>query len=342
MKRIFNTMMLAGAIFITAACGNDKKEVKDASVVAEELPTVKAVEVFAKDVDIQEVYTSTVLPYAKNNIAPQSPNRIEKINVEVGDFVKKGQILAQMDKVQLLQAELQMKNNESEFNRIKGLYEAGAVSKSDMEAMELGYKVSKSAYENLLENSVLRSPINGVVTARNYDEGDMFSLQAPIFVVEQISPVKLLVAVSEKDYSNISKGDAVSIEAAAFPSKLFNGKVNRIHPIVDHMTHTVTVEAHVQNRDYKLRPGMYAKVEVTFGTNHHVVVPDLAVVKQAGSGERFVYILNPDNTVSYTKVVLGRRLGSEYEIISGIPEGAKVVTEGQIRLKDGIKVKVTK
>ncbi len=332
-------MMIAGMVVLAASCGQNKNTAPK-QAVADELPAVSVVQVEARDVENVGNYTSTVLPYAKNNIAPQSPNRISSIKVEIGDFVKEGQLLAEMDKVQLLQAELQMKNNESEFNRIKGLYEAGAVSKSDMEAMELGYKVSKTSYENLLENSVLRSPITGVITARNYDEGDMFSLQAPIFTVEQITPVKLLVAVSEADYTRIDKGDAVKIKAAAFPDRTFSGKITRIYPTVDQATHTVTVEVCVDNKDRLLRPGMYAKVEVTFGMNHSVVVPDVAVIKQAGSGERFVYILNNDDTVSYQKVELGRRIGYEYEILSGVPAGAKVVTEGQIRLKDGVKVVV--
>lgn len=339
MKKFFNSILVAGAVMLVAGCGNSENQ-KKVVVVEDTVPTVKAVQVTSRDVDRIGTYTSTVLPYAKNNIASQSPNRIAKVNVEVGDFVKKGQILAEMDKVQLMQSELQMKNNETEYNRIKGLHEVGAVAKSDLDAIELAYKVSKQSYENLLENSILRSPINGVVTARNYDEGDMFSLQAPIFTVEQISPVKLMVAVSEVEYSMVSKGDEVEITAAALPGQTFKGRVARIHPTIDHVTHTVTVEIHVPNADFKLRPGMYCKVVVTFGSENHVVIPDIAVIKQSGSGERFVYILNEDQTVSYQKVTLGRRLGAEYEILSGVPDGAKVVTEGQIRLKDGVNVEV--
>lgn len=85
---------------------------------------------------------------------------------------------------------------------------------------------------------------------------------------------------------------------------------------------------------------MYARVTVQFGVNNSVVVPDTAIVKQTGSGERFVYILNADGTVTYQNVKLGRRIDSMYEILSGIEEGAKVVTEGQVRLKDGVKVTI--
>ena len=154
-------------------------------------------------------------------------------------------------------------------------------------------------------------------------------------------PVKILVGVSESDYSKVKKGDSVEITADAIPGKTFYGKINRIYPTVDPATRTFTIEVKVDNSYRTLRPGMFVRATVNFGKNNSVVIPDVAVVKQQGSGERFVYILNEDGTVTYRKVVLGRRLGTEYEVLEGIEDGAKVVTGGQIRLKDGIKVTVS-
>ena len=342
MKTIFKTMFFAGAIMLAAGCGNTgKKEAAQASAVVEEVaPSVAVEQVFVREVPQMATYTSTVQAYVKNNIAPQSVNRIKKINVEVGDFVKKGQVLAEMDQIQLQQAELQMQNKEIEYKRLKTLYDAGGLSQSDLDAIELAYKVSKTQYENLLENSVLLSPINGVVTARNYDVGDMYAMSAPVFTVEQIVPVKLLVGISESDYSKVKKGDAVEITADAIPGKEFFGKITRIYPTIDPATRTFTVEVVVDNNYRTLRPGMFARVTVKFGVNNNVVIPDVAVVKQQGSGERFVYVLNEDGTVSYVKVVLGRRMGTEYEVLEGLKDGDKIVTGGQIRLKDGVKVSV--
>ena len=342
MKTIFRTLMLAGAVIVAAGCGSNTTKTTAAPEVEVTVadPTVSVVEVFTQKVPQEAVYTSTVQAYVKNNIVPQAGNRIKKINVEVGDFVKKGQVLAKMDRIQLQQAELQMKNNEIEYNRLKGLYEVGALSKSDLDAIELAYKVSKTSYENLLENSVLRSPVEGVITARNYDEGDMYTMTAPLFVVEQIVPVKLLVAISESDYSKVHKGDEVEIVADALTGKVFTGKINKIYPTIDPATRTFTVEIVVSNPKKELRPGMFARVTVKFGVNNNVVIPDVAVVKQQGSGERFVYVLNEDGTVTYQKVVLGRRMGTEYEVLEGLSNGATIVTGGQIRLKDGIKVAV--
>lgn len=339
MKTIFRTMFLAGALVTAVSCGNRGKETEQVAVV-DETPTVSVVQVGVQEVPQDVTYTSTVQAFVKNNIVPQGGNRIKKINVEIGDFVTKGQVLAEMDMTQLQQAELQLVNNEIEYERLKTLYEAGGLSKSDLDAIEMGYKVSKTAYENLLENSILTSPIDGVITARNYDVGDMYAMSAPLFTVEQIKPVKLLVAVSESDYSKVKKGDSVTITADAVPGKTFYGKVSRLYPTVDPATRTVTVEVQVPNNYSTLRPGMFTRVKLNFGVNKSVVIPDVAVVKQQGSGERFVYILNSDGTVTYQPVVLGRRLGAEYEVLEGIQDGAKIVTGGQLRLKDGIKVVV--
>ena len=342
MKTIFRTIIIASAALLAAACGSNagkQTEQQAAAVVAED-PTVAVVEVFTREVPQEAVYTSTVQAYAKNNIAPQMAGRITKINVEIGDFVKEGQILAEIDKAQLLQAQLQLQNQEVELQRLKSLYEAGGLSQSDYDAIQMQYNVLKTQVENLIENTTLRSPINGVVTARNYDVGDMYAMSMPIFTVEQIVPVKLLVGISESDYSKVKKGDSVSITADAIPGKTFYGKVNRIYPTVDPATRTFTVEVKVDNNYKTLRPGMFVRATINFGVNNNVVIPDVAVVKQQGSGERFVYVLNEDNTVTYQKVVLGRRMGTEYEVLEGISNGAKVVTGGQIRLKDGIKVTV--
>ena len=307
---------------------------------AEVIPTVEVVTATARDVADENSYSSTVEAYATNNIMPQTGARIRKINVEVGDYVVKGQVLAEMDRLQLDQLELQIQNDEIEYARLKGLYEEGGVSQSDFEAAELGYKVRKTNYNNLLENTILRSPINGFVTARNFDVGDMFAMSAPLFTVQQVIPVKLLVGISESEYTKVKKGDTVSITVDALPGRSFTGKVNRLYPTINAATHTFSAEVLVGNADRALRPGMYARVSVNFGTSHRIVLPDRCIVKQEGTGQRFVYVLKPDDTVSYVPVILGKHTAFEYEVIDGIQEGELIVQKGQAALKDGVKVQV--
>ncbi len=337
----FRTILYASAAVMAAGCANGNTGKGEAQAVPQEekVSNVKVMSVTATDVPQNEVYTSTVLAYATNNIAPQSPSRIQKIYVEVGDFVRAGQIVARMDEVSLNQSRLSMANDSLEYSRLKSLYEQGGVSKSDFDAMELKYNVSRSQYENLLENTVLRSPINGVITARNYDKGDMYAA-SPIYVVAQITPVKMYVGISEVDYTKVKKNDTVTLTVDAIPGMTFQGRIARIFPTMDAATHTFTVEVNVANTDRQLRPGMYARVTVNFGVNHNVTVPDDCIVKQQGSGVRSVFVLQDGGTVKETVVTLGRHIGNEYEILSGLSEGDKVVIKGQASLKNGAKVNV--
>jgi RND family efflux transporter MFP subunit len=340
MKKICRTLLLIGSVVMAASCGGNKTADSSATAQTETLNSVKTAQSFMADVPQDETYSSNVQAFATNNIAPQSPSRIQKINVDVGDFVSKGQILAEMDKVNLQQAKLKMVNDSTEYSRVKSLYDEGGVSKSDLDAMKLSYDVSKSSYDNLLENTILRSPISGVISARNYDRGDLYSGQ-PIYVVDQITPVKLLIGVSENDYTKIKRGDNVTITVDALPGQTFTGRINKIYPTMTAESHTVQVEVIYQNSNRVLRPGMYAKVSINFATNHSVCVPDEAIVKQQGSGVRYVYVYDDaTQTVKATNVTLGRHYGDTYEILDGLDEGVTIVTAGSANVKDGEKVKV--
>ena len=338
MKRI-SLLLTPAVLLLLVSCGGGKGPA--ATVTAPDAPVkVETALAAFQDVPQQEVYSSTVQAYAVNNVVPQSGNRIASIRAEVGDFVRAGQVLAEMDRVNLNQTRLRLVNDSTELSRLRELYRQGGLSKSDYEAAELGYNVSKASYENLLENTVLRSPLNGVVTARNYDKGDMYAMTQPIFVVQQITPVKLIIGVSEKEYTRVHKGDEVRIEADALPGRTFTGKVNRIYPTVDPASHTFSVEVVVPNNDRALRPGMYVRNTITFSTNRSIVVPDAALVRQQGSGQRFVYVVGPDNTVSLRIVEPGVHFGTDFEILSGLQEGERIVVKGQSSLKNGSTVEI--
>lgn len=332
------SILLLSALAAAVACGNQGAQQNAAPEAT--VPNVEVATATVRDVPQDNVYASTVQAYAVNNIAPQTAGRIRKINVEVGDYVVKGQILAEMDRLQLEQTELQVQNDDIEYERLKGLYAEGGVSQSDFETAELGYKLRKITLANLRENTVLRSPINGFVSARNFDAGDLFSMSAPLFTVQQVTPVKLLVGISESEYTKVKKGDSVSLTVDALPGETFTGKVERLYPTIDPATHTFKAEVVVPNTNRVLRPGMYARVRVNFGSRRSIIVPDQALVKQEGTGTRFIFVLKADNTVSYLPVTVGRHMGQEYEILSGLEEGATVVVKGQALLRDGVKVNV--
>lgn len=332
--------IIAAAALALVAC-TGKKASNTAATTAEAGPrSVRTVVASRQKVTQDAVYSSTVQAFVTNNIVSQTAGRIRRINVEVGDFVRKGQVLAEMDRLSLEQARLKLVNDSTELSRVRSLYEQGGVSASDFEALQLAYEVSRRSYDNLVENTILRSPVDGVVSARNYDEADMYAMSMPIFVVQQITPVKLLVAVSETDYTRVRKGDAVSITADAVPGVTFSGSIARVYPTIDPATHTVQVEVVVPNNYRTLRPGMYARVRIVFGTNDSIVIPDTAILKQQGSGQRSVFVVSSDGTVASRIVTLGRTLGTDTEILSGLDEGDQVVVSGTVGLTVGAKVKV--
>lgn len=341
MKNIYGYIaLLSCTALMVSSCGSSEPQEEKK---VEETPLVKVTVASTKSVVDDMTYSSTVQAWAKNNIAPQQGGRIEKLLVEVGDYVTEGQIVAYMEDVQLQQSELQVKNDEIEYSRLKSLKEKGGVSQSDFDAFEMACKVHKTQYENLLRNTVLRSPITGVISSRNYDKGDMYGMSQPLYTVEQVVPVKLLISISESYYSKVKKGQSAVITADAFPDKTFSGQITNIYPTIDPISHTFQAEVKVANPYKTLRPGMYAKVNLIFGEREQVIIPDVAVTKQVGSAERYVYILDEsNNTVHYSLVELGRRVGNEYVVLSGVKAGDKVVTEGILRLKNGVKVNVAK
>ena len=337
MKKSFQLMMLLAVAMLGSCSGEKEKAVE--TVTKEEKPIVKLASVTERPVAQIQEYTATVEAEVVNNIAPSTPVRIDKILAEVGDHVKKGQKLVLMDEVNLRQLKLQLENKEVEYKRIEELYKVGGVSKSDLDAMKMALDVQKTAYNNMVENTTLLSPINGVVTARNYDNGDLFSGAKPVLVVEQIAPVKLKINVSENFYTKVKKGSPVSVKLDVYGDEEFNGKVSLIYPTINPATRTFLVEISLVNRDYRVRPGMFARATMNFGEANNVVVPDLAVVKQAGAGDHYVYVYE-NGKVSYNKVELGRRLGKDYEVRSGVPNNAQVVIAGQSRLANGVEVTV--
>ena len=337
MKRCFQLVALLAVVLLGSCTGGKDKS---AAEKTEEKPKVKLADVTARPVQIQE-YTATVEAEVKNNIAPSSPVRIDKIFVEVGDHVSKGQKLVQMDAANLKQTKLQLDNQEVEFNRIDELYKVGGASKSEWDAAKMAYDVKKTAYQNLLENTSLLSPISGVVTARNYDSGDMYSGGNPVLTVEKITPVKLLINVSEVYFTKVKKGAPVNVKLDVYGDEAFEGKISLIYPTIDPSTRTFQVEIQLPNQNQKVRPGMFARASLNFGTEENVVVPDLAIVKQAGAGDRYVYVYK-DGKVTYNKVELGRRMGTEYELKSGVPNNSQVVIAGQTRLINGTEVEVEK
>ena len=185
MKKIFLSSMFVVAAVAMVSCGSKQTAKQSAEEEVVTLPKIEAQTVASRMVSQEATFTGIVEAQVVNNIAPQQPLRIKEIRFDVGDHVKKGDLLVRLDNSSLVQAKAQLDNAKKEYERTNELYEFGGASKSEWDARRLQYEVAQTAYNNLVENTTLISPISGVVTARNYDKGDMYAGQ-PVLVIEQI------------------------------------------------------------------------------------------------------------------------------------------------------------
>lgn len=350
-----NYKYLTGALVLALALGACGKDKADKESEKEDIPVVKTMKVSEEDVDQLAVYTASVEPEVVNNISAQMANRIKAIYVDEGVRVGKGQKLVTLDDVNTTQYELAvdnakaaLRNSQTNYDRAVELLKIGGGTQQAVDQMEVTLINAKNSVAqaertlaNARENTVLVSPIDGVVTARNYDPGDMTGA-LPVLTVARINPVKVVINVNESELSKINKGMPVDLTFNTYGDEVFKGTVSVVMPTVDAASRTVGVEISLPNSDGRVLPGMFGRATIALGNASHVVVPDRAVVKQQGSGDHYVYVLNSNGTVSYNKVELGQRIGTSYELISGVPSGAEVIVEGQNALTDGKKVQVIK
>ncbi len=340
MKKV---MIVAFAAATCVGCGASQGgSDKDASVVVETTKvTTKSSTAEASTVELSEVFTSEIKAYKDVDITPAASGvRIDKITVDVGDKVSEGQLLVSLDPTQYIQQMLTVKTLEDDYNRLKAVYDAGGISLQTLEQAKSSYDVQAEAANNTKKNIEILSPISGVVTERNSEEGNLFS-NAPILHISQINKLKVLVNIPEQFFPNVKVGMPVDISLDIYPGETFDGRVSLIYPALDAQTRTFTVEVTVPNSSERLRPGMYARAEFLMGTKDGIMVPDIAVQKQFGSAENYVYVVK-GGKAERRSVSAGRMVGSMVDILSGVELGEEVIVTAFSRISDGTAVEITK
>jgi RND family efflux transporter MFP subunit len=328
-------VIVAAAALMLAGCKGKKQE----AVEVVPAVAVKVVAASGETIPQDVEFTATIEPWQKNHIVPALQGaRINRIYVKVGDKVKKGQLVAQMDPTQYNTAKVQFETAQADYNRLKQVHEAGGVSDQTLRQAETAYLLYKEALDNVAKNVRLFSPIDGVVTQKYEEEGNLFT-QTPILEIMQMDRLKVLVSVSEQYYANVKVGTPVSVSVDILAGETFEGKVSLIYPAIDPMTRTFTVEVAIPNAKGRLTPGMFARSTINMGDKAGVMVPDVAVQKQTGSAERYVYVVE-DGVARRRSVTPGRQIGERIDIIEGLSAGDVVATTSFVRLTDGASVEI--
>ncbi|MBR1538558.1 MAG: efflux RND transporter periplasmic adaptor subunit [Bacteroidales bacterium] len=335
MKRISFICAFAVAALAVSACGGQKTEQQ----VEQRAQLVETAVLAMSDISRELEFSTTLEGWQTLNVSPSLTGKIEHIYVEVGTSVSAGTMLVRMDQNQYTTTKLTYTNLGVEMHRMESLRESGAVSQQTYDQTRLSYEQTKESLDFLEKNTYVRAPFAGVISAKNYEDGELYSGQ-PILVLTQIYTLKALIAIPETYYPNVKKGMTVEIASDIYPGETFPATIDIVYPTVDPASHTFQARLRIPNSGLKLRPGMYVKSKMSMGMARALVVPYQSVLKLTGSNDRYVF-LDDNGTARRVFVRLGQRFDEDIEVISDeLQEGDRLVVVGQAKLVDGAKLNV--
>jgi len=358
MKRINNLIIknffyFFAILVILSGCGSseDKKEAKEKVIPV-------AVRIAEKgSIEHRLEFTGIVDAWKKLNLIPDVGGKIAKINVEIGDRVSKGTVLAQLDqqtfKLRLEQAEggyavaqAAFKNAEKNYRRALKLKKEGSMSSQQFEQIETGYQSAKAQLKSAtaaldlakwqVSVSVIRAPFSGVITAKYLNEGDMINPQMPsvpgVVQLMDLSRLKVQVYASENEITLIKKGQVVLVHLNALDN-VIRGVVTNVNMAANPATRTFLVEISVPNYNGLLKAGMFARVEIIVEEkNDTIIIPSDAVLGRVGD---FHVFLVQDKKAVRRKVKPGIKQGTLMEILDGLVPGDSIVVTGQEIVQHG-------
>ena len=333
MKKI--VLLMAAAVCLIG-CG--KKDAQ-ATQEAERVEVVGTMILENHEIERVLNISTNLQGYLTQNVAPSLTGKIEHIFVEVGDRVKEGDMLVRMDQNQYLTSKIQLANLEVEMSRLEALLATGSVSQQTYDQTKVGYDQLKQNLSFLEKNTYVKAPFEGVVSAKTYEDGELYGGQ-PIVVLTQVKKLKALIAVPETYYPLIKEGMKLTVKSDIYPEQTFAATIEVVYPTIDAASHTFQCKVVIPNASEKLRPGMYVTTTLGLGKENTIVVPYQSVEKLIGSNERFVFI-NENGYAKRVSVKLGQRFDEQIEIIAPeIQPGVEYIHKGQSKLVDGVKIEV--
>ncbi len=336
------TLLLGGSVF-QAGCGDDAQSApkeEDAPALPVETASVQTGEISAFFSG-----TATLTAAQETDVVAKSGGIVSSIAAEEGRYVRKGQILAQLDDerlaLEVARAETDLNRLQRELDRNEEMFERQMISAEEIDRSRSAYDAQKAAYDLAklaLEHTTVRSPISGVVSSRMIKVGNMVQTFSPTFRVTSFSPLLAEMHVPERELNKLGPGQAASVRVDALPGEEFVGRILRISPVVDAASGTFKVTVEVRDESRRLKPGMFGRIGIVYDTHADAtLVPKQAVLSQ--DDESAVYIVRGD-TAYRQLVVRGFENSGFVEVLSGLTPGDEVITTGQTNLRDSSRVEV--
>lgn len=330
-------LILATALLVLVGCGNKKTVTTEETT--ERIEVVELTTLHPREIQREISLSSNLMGYETVNVAPSLTGKIEHIYVEVGDRVQKGADLVRMDQQQYKTTKLSIANLETEMMRMEGLIQTGSVSQQQYDQTKLSLDQTKENLDFLQKNTYVKANFSGVISAKNYEDGELYS-GSPIVVLTQVDKLKTLVAIPESYIPLVKQGMHLELRSEVYPDKVFPATIEVVYPTVDASTHTFQVKVVVPNKNGLLRPGMYITTTIGLGKEKVITAPYSTVLKLVGANDRYVFI-NDNGYAKRVTVEMGQRFGDDVEISAPeIVDGVELVTKGEARLVDGVKIRV--
>ncbi len=328
---------------------------------------VKLGKAYYGDIARAESLTGDIMPMQQANIYSKVSGNIEKIYVDIGDRVSKEQLLALIDTTiysqntkqahaSFLQASANLENAKLNYSRNKSLFKQNLIAQQDLDNSKTAYDVAlaqeeaaNANYSNSLTQlsyCKVTAPFSGNITKRFLDPGayvtsSTTSASSTLFTLMDVDNLKAIINLPEKDVPLIPQVTDVQVIADAIPGKIFKAKLKKISEAVDLSTRTMAIEIDIDNTGKLLKPGMFATINIILGKKSNVLILPNNVVLNDESGN-YVFVFNPDSTVTQAYVQVGIQQNNLDEILSGVDTTNKIVFVGQTLIKNGSKVKIAK
>jgi RND family efflux transporter MFP subunit len=347
MKKVIIALVIIGAIGLTAWKLSENKKAVEAKVYRRDPNTqvlVKTAKVMHQELNQVQTWLGTFEPNREIKILSETNGKVVKVGISEGESVSAGQLIAQVDsdilQYQILAAEANYQEAQADVRRYQNLTKEEAVAKIQLEKANLSAKTAESQLKVLqkqLKNTAIVAPFSGTITSKTFDLGTVLTVGTPLAQLTDISAVKLVINVPEKDIVKFKEGQIVDVSTDVFPNQQFAGKVTMISAKSDN-AHNYPVQILVNNNSANLlRVGMYGSVVIgnSLKTNA-LVIPRNALVGTAKQPQVFVM----ENGKAVLKnIQIGASSNDFYEVTEGLKEGEIVIISGQVNLEDGTLVK---
>lgn len=345
MKTRLSLLILLLLAFLLSGCQSEEVPGEDAEEQETAAIPVEAVTLERGSIAAFYSATGTLEADREARVVPRLAGQIVSIEVEEGDFVERGAVLARVDadrlRIEKQQADADLNRMRQDYDRHREMHARDLISTEVFERVKYDFEAQQARVDLVeleLSYSAITAPFAGVVSERMIKLGNQVGTNEPIFVITAMTPLQATLDVPERELARLAENQSVSVALDALPDQAYAGFIQRISPVVDAGSGTFRVTVEVNDESGRLRPGMFGRFQVIYDERDSVLLAPVEAVT-IEDGRASVYVVQEDEAYQ-REVEVGYRNNGKFEIVSGLSEGERVVVLGQAALRDGSKVQV--